>query len=85
MGIMCAAYLHARLVERHAEAVCVLAVVLHELLQGAEGGAPGDEETALIQLSDAVMLHRISVSHCEQSYYSLICILLQFKLRKIGV
>ena len=59
-------YLYAGFVEGHAEAVSVLAVVLNQFLQCTEGSAPRDEETALVQLPDAVMLHRISVSHCEQ-------------------
>lgn len=79
------AYLYAGLVEGYAEAICVLAVVLNQFLQGTEGGAPRDEETALVQLPDAVMLHRISVSHCEQQLYSFICILLKYKLRKTVV
>lgn len=62
-------YLYAGFVEWYAEAVSVLAVMLHEFLQRTEGSAPRDEETALIQLPDAVMLHRISVSHCEQQLF----------------
>ncbi len=46
-----------------AETVGVPAVVLDQLLQGAEGGATGDEESALVQLSDAVVLDRVAVPH----------------------
>ena len=36
-----------------AQAVRVPAVVLHQLLQRAEGGAPRNKEPALVQLTDS--------------------------------
>lgn len=58
--------LHAGLAQRDTEAVSILAVMLDELLQRAEGGAASDEESTFVKLSDAVMLHRVTVSHCKQ-------------------
>lgn len=45
-------YLYAGLPEVDAESVSVPGVVLHQLLQGPEGGPPGDEEPSLVQLTD---------------------------------
>lgn len=56
------AHLNAGLVERHAKPVGVLAVVFHKLLQRAEGGAARDEEPALVELADAVVLHCVAVA-----------------------
>lgn len=58
-------YLHTGLAQINAQAVRILAVVLHEILQIPEGGSPGDEEATLVQLADAIMLHRVTVSHCN--------------------
>lgn len=58
--------LNARLAEGDAEAICILAVMLDQFLQRAEGGPAGDEESAFVKLSDAVMLHCVTVSHCGQ-------------------
>ena len=39
--------------------------MLHQLLQGAEGGAPRNKEPALVQLADAVVLHRVPIADRE--------------------
>lgn len=59
--------LHAGLVEGDAQSVRVLAVVFHQLLKGSEGGAARYEETTLVQLSDAIMLHGVAISHCQRN------------------
>lgn len=46
-------HLGAGKAEVDAEAIRVPAVVLHQLLQGVEGGPPRYEEAALVQLSAA--------------------------------
>ena len=67
MSVTRRAYLHARLAQIHAQAVRVFAIVLHEVLQIPERGSPGDEEAALVQLTNTVVLHRIAVAHYGQS------------------
>ena len=52
----------ARLPEVDAQPVRVPGVMLHQLLQGAECCASGDEETTLVQLADPIMLHGVPVS-----------------------
>ena len=37
--------------------------MLHQLLEGPEGGSPGYEEAALVELPDPVVLHRVPVPH----------------------
>lgn len=59
--------LYAGLAQGDAEAISILAVMLDELLQRAEGGATGDEESTLVELPDAVMLHCVTVSHYKQN------------------
>ena len=54
--------LNASLSEVDAEAVGVPAVVIDELLQRPEGRPPRDEEAALVQLSDPVVLDGVAVS-----------------------
>ena len=58
-------YLYAGLAQVDAQTVRVPAVVLHQLLQGAEGGAPRNKEPALVQLADAVVLHRVPIADRE--------------------
>ena len=62
---MASLYLYAGFPQIDAQPVGVPAVVFHQLLQGPERGAPGDEESALVQLSDAVVLDGVAVPHGE--------------------
>lgn len=57
-------HLHTWFAQRDAQAVSVLAVMLDQLLKSPEGGSAGDEESSLIQLSDAVVFHCIAVTNC---------------------
>lgn len=63
------AYLHTRLAQIYTEPVCILAVVLHEILQIPERSSPGDEEATLVQLADAVVLDSVAVAHCNNPRY----------------
>lgn len=62
-------YLHTGLAQINAQAVRILAVVLHEILQIPESGSPGDEKATLVQLADTIMLHRVAVPHCNANNY----------------
>jgi hypothetical protein len=59
-------YLYAGLAQIDAEPVRVPGVVLHELLERAEGGAPRNKEAALVQLPDPVVLHRVPVPYGQR-------------------
>lgn len=62
-AILVETYLYTGLAQINAQAVRVLAVVLDEILQIPESGSPGDEEATLVQLTDTIMLHRVTVPH----------------------
>jgi len=59
-------HLNARFPQIHAEPVRVATVVLDELQQRPEGGPPGDEEAALVELPNAIVLDRVAVAHGER-------------------
>lgn len=57
--------LHTGLVERDAEPISILTVVLDQLLKRTEGGAACDEEPALIELPDAVVFYSVPIADCN--------------------
>ena len=60
------AYLYASLPQVDAKAVGVSAVVIYQLLKGPEGRPPGNEEPALVELPDAIVLDGVAVPNRER-------------------
>ena len=58
-------HLDTRFAKIDAKSVCILAVMFNQLLQRSESGATGDEKSAFVQLSDAIVFDSISIPNCN--------------------
>ena len=60
-----ATHLDAWFAKIHAKTICILAVMFNQLLQCSERGATGDEKSAFVLLSNAIVTDCISIPNCN--------------------